>query len=123
VYLVPRVALSVLCHRFAEDFGKETAAYFSIDRSNQRWSRRLFAFLGDILIAEPNALIMFTGQRVLANTLREKLPEGCQRAEYLLRSGSIDMIVDRCRQRSCRQRTEIAQLLALLLIKPCDSLA
>jgi len=54
-----------------------------------------YAMLGDIHIAEPNALIGFAGQRVIENTIREKLPEGFQRAEYLLDHGMIDMVVPR----------------------------
>lgn len=77
-----------------------------------------FAFMGDVVIAEPKALIGFAGQRVIEQTVREKLPEGFQRAEFLLTKGAIDMIVDR---RSMRD--EIAQLLALLLKQPADALA
>jgi acetyl-CoA carboxylase carboxyl transferase subunit beta len=51
--------------------------------------------LGDIQIAEPGALIGFAGQRVIEQTIREKLPEGFQRAEYLLQHGMIDMVVPR----------------------------
>ncbi|MBU2755629.1 acetyl-CoA carboxylase carboxyltransferase subunit beta [Acidithiobacillus sp. CV18-2] len=58
------------------------------------------ATLGDILIAEPNALIGFAGPRVIEQTIREKLPEGFQRAEYLLEHGAIDQIVDRRQLRS-----------------------
>ena len=54
-----------------------------------------FAMLGDIIIAEPKALIGFAGPRVIESTVREKLPEGFQRAEFLLEHGVIDMIVDR----------------------------
>jgi acetyl-CoA carboxylase carboxyl transferase subunit beta len=54
-----------------------------------------FAMLGDIIIAEPNALIGFAGPRVIEQTVREKLPEGFQRAEFLLSHGAIDFIVDR----------------------------
>ncbi|OYV41762.1 MAG: acetyl-CoA carboxylase carboxyl transferase subunit beta [Rhodospirillales bacterium 20-64-7] len=54
-----------------------------------------FAMLGDIQIAEPNALIGFAGARVIEQTVREKLPEGFQRAEYLLEHGIIDMVVKR----------------------------
>jgi acetyl-CoA carboxylase carboxyl transferase subunit beta len=68
------------------------------------------AMLGDINIAEPNALIGFAGPRVIQQTVRETLPEGFQRSEFLLEHGALDMIVDR------RQlRDEIAQLLAKLL--------
>ncbi len=54
-----------------------------------------FAFVGDVVIAEPGALIGFAGPRVIEQTVREKLPEGFQRAEFLLEKGAIDMIVDR----------------------------
>jgi acetyl-CoA carboxylase carboxyl transferase subunit beta len=54
-----------------------------------------FAMLGDVQIAEPNALICFAGARVIEQTVREKLPEGFQRAEYLLAHGIIDMVVKR----------------------------
>jgi acetyl-CoA carboxylase carboxyl transferase subunit beta len=54
-----------------------------------------YAMLGDIQIAEPGALIGFAGQRVIESTIREKLPEGFQRAEYLLEHGMIDMVVHR----------------------------
>jgi acetyl-CoA carboxylase carboxyl transferase subunit beta len=54
-----------------------------------------YAMLGDIQLAEPGALIGFAGQRVIEQTIREKLPEGFQRAEYLLEHGMIDGIVDR----------------------------
>src|SRR2546430_17571917 len=67
-----------------------------------------FAMIGDIVIAEPRALIGFAGPRVIEQTVREKLPEGFQRAEFLLEKGAIDMIVDR-RQ----MRDKLANLLAL----------
>ncbi len=67
------------------------------------------AMLGDIHIAEPKALIGFAGPRVIEQTVREKLPEGFQRSEFLLEHGAIDMIVDR---REMRDR--IARLLAML---------
>ena len=54
-----------------------------------------YAMLGDVQIAEPGALIGFAGQRVIESTLREKLPEGFQRAEYLLAHGMLDMVVHR----------------------------
>lgn len=54
-----------------------------------------YAMLGDVQIAEPGALIGFAGQRVIEQTIREKLPEGFQRAEYLLDHGMIDMVVHR----------------------------
>jgi len=77
-----------------------------------------FAFMGDVVIAEPKALIGFAGPRVIEQTVREKLPEGFQRAEFLLQKGAIDLIVDR-RQ----MRDEIAHILALLLKQPADAIA
>src|SRR5947199_9427387 len=58
-----------------------------------------FAFVGDIVIAEPRALISFAGPRVIEQTVREKLPVGFQRAEFLLEKVAIDMILDRRRMR------------------------
>ncbi len=69
-----------------------------------------FAMLGDVIVAEPKALIGFAGPRVIEQTVRETLPEGFQRAEFLLEKGAIDMIVDR---RQMRDR--LAQLIALLM--------
>jgi acetyl-CoA carboxylase carboxyl transferase subunit beta len=63
-----------------------------------------FAFVGDIVIAEPGALVGFAGPRVIEQTVREKLPEGFQRAEFLLEKGAIDMIVDRREMRSTLAR-------------------
>ena len=77
-----------------------------------------FAFMGDLVIAEPNALIGFAGPRVIEQTVREKLPEGFQRAEFLLEKGAIDLIVDR---RELRDR--IAVLLAMLNRQPADVVA
>jgi acetyl-CoA carboxylase carboxyl transferase subunit beta len=77
-----------------------------------------FAFMGDVVIAEPKALIGFAGPRVIEQTVREKLPEGFQRAEFLLTKGAVDMIVDRR-----NLRDEIAQLLALLLRQPAEALS
>jgi acetyl-CoA carboxylase carboxyl transferase subunit beta len=70
------------------------------------------AMLGDINIGEPKALIGFTGQRVIQQTVRETLPEGFQRSEFLLEKGAIDMILDR---REMRER--IAQMLAMMMNK------
>ena len=77
-----------------------------------------FAFMGDVVIAEPGALIGFAGPRVIENTVREKLPEGFQRAEFLLSKGAVDMIVDR---RELRDR--IARLLAMLQRQNADAVA
>ena len=54
-----------------------------------------FASLGDVMVAEPKALIGFTGPRVIEQTIRQKLPEGFQRSEFLLEHGLIDLIVHR----------------------------
>ena len=75
-----------------------------------------FAFVADIVLAEPGALIGFAGPRVIEQTVREKLPEGFQRAEFLIEKGAIDMIVDR---RSLRD--ELARLLALLTHQPAPA--
>ncbi len=72
-----------------------------------------FAMLGDIIIAEPNALIGFAGPRVIEQTVRETLPEGFQRAEFLLDHGAIDMIVPRK-----EMRDTISSLLAKLMRSP-----
>jgi len=69
--------------------------------------------VADVVIAEPGALIGFAGPRVIEQTVREKLPEGFQRAEFLLEKGAIDMIVDR---RGLRD--ELARLLALMTRAP-----
>lgn len=72
-----------------------------------------FAMLGDIQIAEPGALIGFAGARVIEQTVREKLPEGFQRAEYLLANGILDMVVKRG-----EMRATLARLLGLLRGQP-----
>jgi len=77
-----------------------------------------FAFVGDIVIAEPKALIGFAGPRVIENTVREKLPEGFQRSEFLLQTGAIDMIVDRR-----ELRPVIARQIAMLERLPSDAVA
>jgi acetyl-CoA carboxylase carboxyl transferase subunit beta len=71
-----------------------------------------FAMLGDLIIAEPQALIGFAGPRVIEQTVRETLPEGFQRAEFLVDHGAIDMIIDR-RQMRPRLAALIGQLLKL----------
>jgi acetyl-CoA carboxylase carboxyl transferase subunit beta len=68
-----------------------------------------FAFLGDVILAEPKALIGFAGPRVIEQTMRQKLPEGFQRSEFLLKHGMIDAIVHRK-----EMRDRLAQLLGLL---------
>ena len=77
-----------------------------------------FAFMGDVVIAEPKALIGFAGPRVIENTVREKLPEGFQRSEFLLQTGAIDMIVDRREMRST-----VARSLAMLQGLSADAIA
>ena len=74
-----------------------------------------FAMLGDAVIAEPKALIGFAGPRVIEQTVRQTLPEGFQRSEFLLEKGAIDMIVDR---RELRER--LAKLLAMLQDLPAE---
>ncbi len=72
-----------------------------------------FAMLGDIHIAEPKALIGFAGPRVIEQTVREKLPKGFQRSEFLLDHGAIDMIVDRR-----EMRDKISSLCSMMMNKP-----
>jgi len=72
-----------------------------------------FAMLGDLIIAEPNALIGFAGPRVIEQTVRETLPEGFQRAEFLLEKGAIDRIIDRR-----HMRDELATTLAMMMGRP-----
>ena len=74
---------------------------------NDLYSKQM---LGDIQIAEPNALICFAGPRVIEQTIREKLPEGFQRAEYLLDHGMLDMVVSRL-----KMRDELVKIVRLLL--------
>lgn len=77
-----------------------------------------FAMLGDVVIGEPGALIGFAGPRVIEQTVRETLPEGFQRAEFLLEKGAIDMIVDRR-----MMRAKVAQLVTLLQKEPAPVFA
>jgi acetyl-CoA carboxylase carboxyl transferase subunit beta len=72
-----------------------------------------FAFIGDVVIAEPGALIGFAGPRVIEQTVRQTLPNGFQRAEFLLEHGAIDLIIDR---RAMRDR--LANLCTLLMRIP-----
>ena len=99
---------------------KTTAAISSIRKNNLPYISVLtnptmggvsasLASLGDINIAEPNALIGFAGPRVIEQTVRETLPEGFQRSEFLLEHGDIDIIIDR---RELRDR--IANIISLL---------
>ncbi|MGZ8196802.1 MAG: acetyl-CoA carboxylase, carboxyltransferase subunit beta [Burkholderiales bacterium] len=75
-----------------------------------------FAMIGDVVMAEPGALIGFAGPRVIEQTVRETLPEGFQRSEFLLEHGAIDMIVDRR-----EMRDKLAHLLTLLLKTPAPA--
>lgn len=76
-----------------------------------------FAFVGDVVIAEPKALIGFAGPRVIENTVREKLPEGFQRSEFLMQKGAIDMILDRRELRG-----SIARAIAMLQRQSADAI-
>ena len=75
-----------------------------------------FAMIGDVVIAEPGALIGFAGPRVIEQTVREKLPVGFQRAEFLLEKGALDMIVDRR-----KMRDKLPALLAALQGRPAPA--
>ncbi len=72
-----------------------------------------YAMLGDVHLAEPDALICFAGPRVIEQTIRETLPEGFQRSEYLLDHGMIDRVVERGRMRG-----ELGSILRMLMGKP-----
>ena len=72
-----------------------------------------FALIGDVVLAEPGALIGFAGPRVIEQTVRETLPEGFQRSEFLLQHGAIDLIVDRR-----EMRDKLANLITLMLKLP-----
>jgi len=76
-----------------------------------------FAMLGDIALSEPGAIIGFAGKRVIEDTIREKLPEGFQRAEYLLEHGMVDMVVPRAELRAA-----LARVIALLRNRPVPSI-
>ena len=75
-----------------------------------------FAFLGDVVIAEPGALIGFAGPRVIEQTVREKLPEGFQTAEFLVDNGAIDMVVTRQ-----NLKYEVSRLIRLLMNKEIEA--
>jgi acetyl-CoA carboxylase carboxyl transferase subunit beta len=74
-----------------------------------------YAMLGDVHIAEPGALIGFAGPRVIEQTIREKLPDGFQRAEYLMEHGMVDMVVSRL-----EMKKTVANLLKLLMKVPVE---
>ena len=69
-----------------------------------------YAMLGDLNIAEPRALIGFAGPRVIEQTVRQTLPEGFQRSEFLLEHGAIDRITSRSEMRECIARLDVATL-------------
>jgi acetyl-CoA carboxylase carboxyl transferase subunit beta len=109
--------------------GKTTAALHQLSAARQPFISILtdptmggvsasFAFIGDLVLAEPGALIGFAGPRVIEQTVRETLPEGFQRAEFLLEKGAIDMIVDR---RQLRER--VARIVTLLKREPAPQVA
>ncbi|HJS50365.1 MAG TPA: acetyl-CoA carboxylase carboxyltransferase subunit beta, partial [Pyrinomonadaceae bacterium] len=77
-----------------------------------------FAMLGDVIIAEPRALIGFAGPRVIEQTIRQKLPKGFQRSEFLLEHGMVDMVVDRREARDV-----IVRLLAFMMNKTAQASA
>jgi acetyl-CoA carboxylase carboxyl transferase subunit beta len=77
-----------------------------------------FAFLGDVVIAEPKALIGFAGPRVIEQTVRETLPDGFQRSEFLRDHGTVDLIVDRR-----EMRDKLAALFALMMNQPAPAAA
>ena len=74
-----------------------------------------FAVVGDVVLAEPRALIGFAGPRVIEQTVREKLPEGFQRSEFLVTKGAVDRVVDRR-----HLREELARLMGLMMNQPVD---
>ena len=76
-----------------------------------------FAFLGDVVIAEPGALIGFAGPRVIEQTVREKLPDGFQRSDFLLEKGAIDMVISRH-----NLVAEISNIVGILMHKDVASL-
>ena len=92
---------------------QRSSIHFGTDRPDHGGVSASFAFMGDVVIAEPGAMIGFAGARVIQQTVRETLPEGFQRAEFLLKHGAIDMIVDR-RQ----MRDQLATLITLLTRQP-----
>lgn len=75
-----------------------------------------FAFMGDVVIAEPKALIGFAGPRVIEQTVREQLPEGFQRAEFLLDKGAVDMVVNRK-----DMKNEIVRIVTLLMRQSAEA--
>ena len=90
--LLDKMAETVAALTRLEEAGQ---LYISVLTDHNRWCHASFAALGDIIIAEPGALIGFAGQRVIEQTIRQKLPEGFQRAEFLKQHGFVDMVVPR----------------------------
>jgi acetyl-CoA carboxylase carboxyl transferase subunit beta len=104
---------------FTDAPGQERPALHQrADRSDHGRRERGFAFLGDVVIAEPKALIGFAGPRVIESTVRVTLPEGFQRAEFLQTKGAIDFICDRR-----ELRKTIANTLAMLQRQPADAVS
>jgi acetyl-CoA carboxylase carboxyl transferase subunit beta len=80
------------------------AFHFDLDGPDNGGVTASFAMLGDVIIAEPRALIGFAGPRVIEQTIRQKLPKGFQRSEFLLEHGMVDMVVDRRESREVIMR-------------------
>ena len=89
------------------------ALYRRADASDHGWCHTSYAMLGDVHIAEPNALICFAGPRVIEQTIRETLPEGFQRAEYLLDHGMLDCVTKRT-----EMREELITITRMLMQQP-----
>ena len=84
------------CSQFNEKYKENGGLFLSVYTNPTTGGvSASFAALGNILIAEPDALICFAGPRVIEQTIGEKLPEGFQHSEFLLKSGMLDMIVER----------------------------
>ena len=113
--LVPVMSLLAACASRTTGVGEgsETGATDSTTDPTTGGVSASLAMLGDVNVAEPKALIGFAGPRVIEQTVREKLPEGFQRSEFLLDHGAIDMIVDRR-----KMRDEVANLLAKFQGRP-----
>ena len=97
ISLMQMVKTSAALERFAEAGGFYLSVLTNPTTGGVSAS---FATLGDILIAEPDSLIGFAGKRVIENTIKEKLPENFQKAEFLLEKGAIDAIVHRSQMKS-----------------------
>src|SRR5690606_29957616 len=106
----PRASKSYHCSRLGD---LDVAQHGEGSRNSTGGVSASFAMLGDIQIAEPGAVIGFAGARVIEETIRETLPPGFQRAEYLLEHGMLDMVVPRS-----ELRETIGRLLSLLMDTP-----